>query len=76
MPDVVREALEAEGLTNRYNERPRPQRHVTLGWIANADPKAGATQRKAARCSMPKPDTWGQGTIFLHNGYRRMRRSL
>lgn len=36
MPDFVREALEAQGLRERYDERPPYQRNDYLGWIHQA----------------------------------------
>ena len=44
MPDFVREALEAEGLAERYQERPPYQRNDYLRWIA--DPKREETRKK------------------------------
>lgn len=36
MPDYVRSRLEAEGLWDRYQERPWYQRNDYLGWIGRA----------------------------------------
>lgn len=44
MPDFVRDALEAEGLTEAYEARPAYQRNDYLGWIAG--PKREETRQK------------------------------
>lgn len=36
MPELVRVALESEGLRERYDQRPWYQRNDYLGWIGNA----------------------------------------
>ena len=36
IPDFVRQALESEGLRDRYAQRPWYQRNDYLGWITNA----------------------------------------
>jgi len=36
MPDFVRTALEAQGLKDRYDQRPWYQRNDYLGWINSA----------------------------------------
>jgi uncharacterized protein YdeI (YjbR/CyaY-like superfamily) len=44
MPELVREALEARGLMERYYERPPYQRNDYIGWITRA--KLPDTQEK------------------------------
>lgn len=44
MPGFVRDALEAEGLMEKYGERPAYQRNDYLWWIAS--PKREETRRK------------------------------
>lgn len=48
MPDYVRSSLKAEGLLDRYEERPWYQRNDYLGWIERAkreDTKARRLQQ-------------------------------
>lgn len=48
MPDYVRSSLQAEGLLDRYEERPWYQRNDYLGWIERAkreDTKAKRLQQ-------------------------------
>lgn len=47
MPDFVREALEARGLTKAYERRPAYQQNDYLGWISRAKREETVQKRLA-----------------------------
>lgn len=65
MPDCVRAALEARGLTARYALRPWYQRNDYLGWIARA--KRAETRTKRLRQML---DELEAGDVYMKMAWR------
>lgn len=68
MPEFVRTALEAEGLRDRYDQRPWYQRNDYLGWINNA--KRDAT--KQSRLDQMLRELRA-GDVYMKMGWRPKR---
>ena len=72
MPDDVRRALAARGLTDAYAQRPAYQQNDYLGWIVHA--KRDETRRRRLQQML---DELAAGDVYMKMSYRTKRpRSL
>lgn len=69
MPDFIRDALVAHGLTSAYDARPPYQRNDYIGWITRA--KLPATQQKRLTQML---DELKQGDVYMNMDWRRSHR--
>jgi hypothetical protein len=65
MPAVVREALAARGLTERYHARPAYQRNDYLWWINSAKSEATKARRLAQMLSELE-----EGGVYMNMPHR------
>ena len=68
MPDFVADALQAEGLRDRYDARPWYQRNDYLGWIDRA--KRNDTKMKRLRQML---DELKAGDVYMKMAWRPRR---
>ena len=68
MPDDVRRALAARGLTDAYAQRPAYQQNDYLGWIVHA--KRAETRRRRLRQML---DELAAGDVYMKMPYRTKR---
>ena len=68
MPDDLRDALDHEGLTQAYGERPPYQRNDYIGWITAA--KRPETRAKRIRQTL---DELRQGDVYMRMEWRPRR---
>lgn len=68
MPPDIRDALDAHGLTRRYEERPWYQRNDYLGWIGRA--KRDETRSKRVRQML---DELAAGDVYMKMAWRPRR---
>lgn len=66
MPDFIREALVAKGLSAAYDARPPYQRNDYIGWIARA--KLPATQQKRLAQMLEELE---QGDVYMKMAWRK-----
>ncbi|NNE50827.1 MAG: YdeI/OmpD-associated family protein [Sulfitobacter sp.] len=65
MPDFVADALDAENLRERYDQRPWYQRNDYIGWIAQA--KREETRQKRLRQML---DELRRGDLYIKMAWR------
>lgn len=68
MPDLIREALAAKGLTAAYDARPPYQRNDYIGWITRA--KLPETQQKRLTQML---EELAKGDVYMKMAYRPKR---
>jgi len=69
MPDFIRDALEARGLTGAYEERPPYQRNDYIGWITRA--KREETRLRRLEQMLDELD---HGGLYMNMAYESSRR--
>jgi uncharacterized protein YdeI (YjbR/CyaY-like superfamily) len=65
MPDFIREALNANGLTDAYHSRPPYQQNDYIGWITRA--KQEATKQKRLRQMLAELEL---GNVYMKMKWR------
>jgi uncharacterized protein YdeI (YjbR/CyaY-like superfamily) len=69
MPDYIRDALEARGLTAAYEERPPYQRNDYVGWITRA--KREETRQRRLEQMLDELD---HGGLYMNMAYEPSQR--